>query len=247
MGGSSSKFKCGGMVVQTDQSFYYSGDQVTGSIYVQIDQAFPAKKLTLTIKGKEKCEWREKKTRRDKDGHIEEYYEDHHNSNDIFKYEQDVYLFSGGLIPAGQYVFPFAFLLPQVCPSSIYFSGDDNAEATIKYSCSAKFKAKDHTPVADIKYKCPLVIREMPKAGSTNIEAKSKVKINKCCCCGSLGECELKALFEKNCYTSQEVAQAVIEVDNSNCKAPVDKVSMQLKQHITLKTGSSIYRRTYAV
>jgi hypothetical protein len=144
-------------------------------------------------------------------------------------------------------VFPFAFLLPQGCPSSTYFSGSDEAEGTIKYSCKAKFKAEDHTPVADIKYKCPLVVREMPQAGSTNIEAKSKVKVKKCCCCCSLGDCKLKALFEKDCYTSQEIAKAIIDIDNSDCKAPVDKVSMRLNQHVTLKSGWSSYRRTYTV
>ena len=112
MGNSSSKETRGGMVVQTDHSYYFSGSHLTGKIYVDIYQSFPARKLSLEVKGKEKCEWVEHKTRNGNEGETETYDVWHKKSHDIFKFEQLVYQFPGGYIPAGQYVFPFSFKLP---------------------------------------------------------------------------------------------------------------------------------------
>lgn len=52
MGSQGSKSKYGGVAIQTDSAFAISGQPVTGKIFVQIDQYFPAKKLKIKIKGK---------------------------------------------------------------------------------------------------------------------------------------------------------------------------------------------------
>ena len=52
MGNGSSKY--GGMAIQTDHPYCVSGQAVTGKICIQINENFPAKKLKIKVKGKEK-------------------------------------------------------------------------------------------------------------------------------------------------------------------------------------------------
>jgi hypothetical protein len=54
MGSQGSKSKYGGVAIQTDSAYAISGQPVTGQIFVQIDQYFPAKKLKIKIKGNPK-------------------------------------------------------------------------------------------------------------------------------------------------------------------------------------------------
>ena len=63
MGNQGSKSEYGGICVQMDHAYCVSGQAVTGRIHVQIDKPFPAKKLVIKIKGKEKCKWTEQRSR----------------------------------------------------------------------------------------------------------------------------------------------------------------------------------------
>jgi hypothetical protein len=123
MGQSSSKSEYGEMYIQTEQPFCISGTTVKGNIYIQIYKQFPAERLILKIKGKEKCKWVETRTRTVGQGEerkIEHYEVKFDESHIVFKYDQVIYTFSQGWIPPGQYVFPFSFMLPSECPSSAY-------------------------------------------------------------------------------------------------------------------------------
>jgi hypothetical protein len=56
----SSPHPYGSIVIKTDQSFYYSGQMVTGNVYCDITQPFLCSSLNLKVKGQEKCKWSEK-------------------------------------------------------------------------------------------------------------------------------------------------------------------------------------------
>ncbi|CAI2367408.1 unnamed protein product [Moneuplotes crassus] len=246
--GSSSKY--GGLVIQTDQAYCVSGQPVTGKIGVQINEPFPAKKLKIKVKGKEKCKWYERKSRQVQDGDEVriEYYEDKHDEDHkIFKFEETLCEFDGDYIEPGQYMFPFNFVLPSNCPASAYYTGDEKSVGYIKYKVKASFKAEDDTPVKDIKGKCHLVVRQLAPGSHFNIRAREEVDIKKCCCCWSKGICKLECCFERNVYHSQETAKAIVNVDNSDCDADVDNVVMNLKQTVTLRTDHHTYQRTFKV
>jgi hypothetical protein len=49
----------------------------------------------------------------------------------------------------------------------------------VKYSCKAVFKAENNTDIADIKYKCPIVIREMHIPDPKSLKSVSAEEINK--------------------------------------------------------------------
>lgn len=60
-GYSKEKSSCeyGSIYVQTDKPFYYSGDMVTGSIFLHLTDAYPARFIDIQVKGKEKTKIKE--------------------------------------------------------------------------------------------------------------------------------------------------------------------------------------------
>ena len=109
-----------------------------------------------------------------------EYYEDKHDKKkDVFKFEETMYKFPEGYIPPGQYIYPFAFMLPKDCPSSTYYTGSEKSEAYVKYKCKVKFKAEDDTDIDSIKDECYLIVRQAPKAVQTNLQGSEDVDIMK--------------------------------------------------------------------
>ena len=54
----------GNIYVQTDKPFYYAGDLVQGTAYVNITAGgYPGNQLIIKIKGVETCRWEEQHTR----------------------------------------------------------------------------------------------------------------------------------------------------------------------------------------
>ena len=47
----------GGLIVQTSKPWYYSGEEITGSIYIRMDEDCGAAKLQFKVKGVEKAQF----------------------------------------------------------------------------------------------------------------------------------------------------------------------------------------------
>lgn len=173
----------GSIYLQIDGACCLSGTMVTGKIFVNIREAFPAGQIKLYIEGKEKCKWYEQRSRTV--GHGEhrriEYYEvKFENKHIIIEYEETMYRFESGYIYPGQYIFPFQFFLPKECPSSAYYTGHSKAEAYIKYKCKTKFKAADNSNIDSIESQCFLLVRQTPGVVQVNLQASERVEIYKC-------------------------------------------------------------------
>lgn len=59
MGSSTSKmkFEHGHLYLKLDKEYFVAGETVTGTVYIDLTQAYPAQSLDITIKGKEKTKW----------------------------------------------------------------------------------------------------------------------------------------------------------------------------------------------
>ena len=57
---------------------------------------------------------------------------------------------------------------------------------------------------------------------------------NSCCCCCSSGTVRLISQCDKTAYTPQETVRVIAEVDNSNVSKDINKIKIQLRQHILL-------------
>ena len=66
-------------------------------------------------------------------------------------------------------------------------------------------------------------------------------------CMCSLGDSRIKTSFERNCYASNEVAKAVLDIDNTQCKGKISNVIIRLKQNVRLDSGAHQYNRNSVV
>ena len=98
-----------------------------------------------------------------------------------------------------------------------------------------------------MKYRCPLVVREIPDAESTGIERNSRVNFSDCENCSSIGQCQMRVSLAKDCLSSHDELEANIDVDNSECETDVEKVTLKLVKLVTLKATESDYQTTYVV
>lgn len=74
-----------------------------------------------------------------------------------------------------------------------------------------------------MKYKQVLAIREPPVPFKMNERQMEESKVTTWCCIDQ-GTSIMWANYEKNIYTPQEVAKAMIHVDNSKCTLAVTRV-----------------------
>ena len=122
-------------------------------------------------------------------------------------------------------------MLPEGLPSSIYYKKKtpEKPKAKIKYWVKAVVHGVSTGGIVgfftdrDLKYKQVIAIREKPVAFKANEQQQETSKI-KTWCCIDQGVSSMWAAFEKNIYTPQEVAKAVIHVDNEKCRLPVKHI-----------------------
>ncbi len=58
--------------------------------------------------------------------------------------------------------------------------------------------------------------------------AMSAMEVNACCCCLSKGRASINTQVEKTAYTADETAKAIADIDNSMCKAAIEKVQVEM-------------------
>jgi hypothetical protein len=137
MGNHVPKFEHGHIYIQSDKPFYYSGDQVNGTIYLDLFRNFPGSKINLKIKGKEETHWEEDRVHqeRDSNGNLHSRTEiiHHHGKNDFYRHKIPIYISHAHEITAGQYAFPFSFSLGAFLPGS-FFDQETRLKAIIKVS-----------------------------------------------------------------------------------------------------------------
>lgn len=240
--------KYGKINIVTDQPFAIPGEEVRGKIYVHLKKKYPANKIKLEISGKEKCKWYEQKTRTVQDGdqmRMETYEVKYDTKKEFLEMKETIHKFKDD-IDEGDYIFEFALMLPKNCPSSTYYTGAKKSEAFIKYKLKAKFEAEDGAKADDLKDDTFLVVRERADSINMNLKAQEHVDIKKCLCCCSMGQCTIDTWFERNVYTTDEIAQAVVSVDSSNCSGAA-KIVMQVKQKIELRAEGQRYQTTNVV
>lgn len=121
-------------------------------------------------------------------------------------------------------------------PSSIYFKDKNRREypkAKIKYYAKAVLKTSMFED--NMKYKQVFMIREPPVNFKMNEQQREVANI-KTWCCVDQGHSEMWANFEKNIYTPQETARAMINIDNSRCTLNCTQVKFWLEQRLTIRS-----------
>jgi len=95
----------------------------------------------------------------------------------------------------------------------------------------------------NMKYKQVLIIREPPVPFKVGEQQQETSKVTTWCCIDQ-GISAMWSAFEKNIYTPQEIAKAMIHVDNSRCQLAVTRCKFFIEQRMTIRSRG-IFNHVY--
>lgn len=234
MGNSHNHNKLHGGVIQFEQPFYYPGNYVNGTIYLNMMDIFRTRGVELEIKCVEGVKALESHQKQAVvDGKIKYFNEDTE-----FKDKQVLFQIKNFLpnfqsnISAGQYAYPFSFAIPAHLPGSFeYYT--DRISAYIKYQVKVKI-----LPINDkekpFKFSTILIVRQTPSTFNYPPNLTDTKRITTWCFFDK-GTATLNASYQKNYFAKDEIVQMQCSLDNTRCVLDSSAIRLQLFQKITLR------------
>jgi sporulation-control protein spo0M len=227
MGGSTST-EYGNIYVALSKDHYFPGENVVGTVYVQIKESFPGNTLLLKVKGKEIVE--------------SDKFEDETN---ILEHMSSIYVWNGDLVPPGQYELPFAFVLPLFLPGTCELEDKDNrSKAKIEYKLKAYLDPLTNKKEKRLQYKRPILIRELIRGHSMSIRNQINSEIKHCGCVNA-GSCLVNFYFQRNTYAIGERAVMVCNIDNSRGSKDLREIKCELICRVQIRDKT--YSKTKTV
>ena len=224
----------GSIYVRLDKGEYSPGDQVSGTILLDLYSPFQqGNQIWLTLAGVEQTRLVEvKKIPGDNNQDIEEKIE-HAEMNFFFNQKIPVYAFPSAYIPPGQYSFPFSFALQTGIPSSFQYKfkvGLEDCFARVSYEMQASLEALGiDTP--SLAFSIPFNVNQPVGLSNNNTRKEMEAKVDSCCCIDK-GVSKITSYFEKTEYIPGEMAFLITEADNTNCKAAISGIQAEFAQSL---------------
>jgi len=173
--------------------FYYPGEQILGSIFIEFFDSIKCNEITIISKGKQYIKINRKNISRE----IEEYEESFNDDEDedeipkiknenknfedideiktVFKYQKKLKI-SNNYISKGKYTFPFEIELPNNIPSSFLYI-NQNIYFEIIYTIKIKFDEINN----NYKVAIPIIIRQKEKLFNYPKSNEYKKFLGECC------------------------------------------------------------------
>ena len=173
--------------------FYYPGEQILGSIFIEFFDSIKCNEITIISKGKQYIKINRKNISRE----IEEYEESFNDDDDedeipkiknenknfedideiktVFKYQKKLKI-SNNYISKGKYTFPFEIELPNNIPSSFLYI-NKNIYFEIIYTIKIKFDEINN----NYKEAIPIIIRQKEKLFNYPKSNEYKKILGECC------------------------------------------------------------------
>jgi hypothetical protein len=173
--------------------FYYPGEQILGSIFIEFFDSIKCNEITIISKGKQYIKINRKNISRE----IEEYeesfnddeeedeipkiknenknFEDIDEIKTVFKYQKKLKI-SNNYISKGKYTFPFEVELPNNIPSSFLYI-NNNIYFEIIYTIKIKFDEINN----NYKEAIPIIIRQKEKLFNYPKSNEYKKILGECC------------------------------------------------------------------
>lgn len=225
----------GSIFIRTEKPFYHPGEQVVGTIYLELLKEYPGNVLILKIKGKEETHYNKTQGVRHPGESVKSVQ---HRGRNLF-YNHRVVIFTwnkGTTVGAspGQYTFTFSFVLNSFLPSSFKLSQGDT-KAVIRYKLKTElepFHQDEYKKKSVLKHTQDLILRQPDKHRSTQI-GEINIRMSTWYCLNQ-GNSLIRCYLEKSSYASGEQAYIICEVDNSHCSLPISRIMAELKCRRTL-------------
>jgi len=217
----------GGIHVQLEKGIYKGGEQVTGTVFLQLQEPSPSGAIVLGFQGTEYTRWKERRTR-GTGKNRRTYYVTRSAKAVLCNYRFTLYQFPGE-VPSQGITIPFSFVLPQNLPGSFNLSYF-NTHAEISYSVGAEFTNIEQKGISNFsRLKLYQEIQSLGQAESVSKSAKLLTW-----CCLNKGTCSIRADYPQSSYTPAETAAVNVTLDNSESKIAVNSISMKLFKTIRL-------------
>ena len=234
-----------GILIELDKPYYFPGELIFGKIYLNLFQNHYSSGINLTIQGEEFVSYSEMKIKKGNNQHNSN--NNHNNKNTssnnqkyvkkregktiIYRCSELIIPFHDSIIQAGQYIFPFSFILPSHLPGSFEYYDNDNF-AYIKYIIQASSESfKSHQT---LKNDFLLILRQSPLYFHYPTRLSNTQNLSTWCFFNK-GSSTLNISYEKNYYCPEEKVNVICELDNTRCKLKATSIKLSLIQTIILK------------
>lgn len=250
--------------IHLDKPFYSPGEQVNGTVSIQVSVPVQATDLELKLLGGEFVYFVHPQTGKISD--ISEHTANTHDPNEhlgnftenrvFYDFKNPIYKFHKpgtevGIIKPGQYQFPFSFLLSEEAPSSFEYNWKNKGHrcnATIQYIITANVfdnnrGIKQMGGIAgNLAHKELTVVPRLSGMIRRNRRLELTENVNMCCCLNQ-GEVRVVAHFENDRFRIGSSAVIVLEIDNRHCSAAVNDVDIKLEQRLSFKARGQEQRK----
>ena len=173
--------------IDLSKPYYYPGDNILASIYLDALESVKCNKMVVTAKGKQiikatqnykfQDEEEEKNVESDdddEDENIQKDFTEINKTKEIFKFSKIIQISNNNCVSRGKYSFPFEVELPENLPGSFLFL-EGKIYAEIIYSISVKLVN------IDIKEKMPIIIRQKKEIFNYPLSNEYNKKLGGCC------------------------------------------------------------------
>jgi len=133
--------------------------------------------------------------------------------------------------PPGQYSFPFSFKTFEGWPASFNYYTPAK-KGVISYHMVAAIEPI--SPQFQIQGGREIILRETRLVQGQMKESNGSITS---CCCINKGITTSRMSFAKDGYTPGELVQMIIEVDNTQCTANINTITISVTNQVTLRSG----------
>ena len=233
--------------------FYYPGEQVLGSIFIEFFDSINCSQISIITKGKQYIKINRKNMTReiedyedsldeeidDNNGHNDKYVEDIDEINTIFKYKKNLKI-GNEYISKGKYTFPLEIDIPDNIPGSFLYV-DNDIYFEIIYTIKIKFE--------EINYKDAIAIIIRQKEKIFNYPKSNEYKKYLGECCWERGETSIKiSPIEKYNLINKKIKLNIL-INNEQSGMPGTPLNLEVYQKLVFfpKDKSKKIKRTKLV
>jgi hypothetical protein len=191
---------------------HVSGSKVTGRVVVENDEAKSYRQIQISLAGSGKVEWtagsgEESETHRAREEYLNEtatLWEDEGES---------------GSLPAGRHEFPFAFSLPESCPSSYETEGgSSNLDAWIRYVLTGRISTRGALKADHTLEKRVMVFKEVHLEQASFEPTRRVVQGSEGCLCCVSGPVTMTVALSRSSFSQGEGIPLSIELENASSR-----------------------------
>mmetsp|Transcript_11862 Transcript_11862/g.17348 ORF Transcript_11862/g.17348 Transcript_11862/m.17348 type:complete len:340 (+) Transcript_11862:11-1030(+) len=200
------------LYIAVEQMSAEAGSEISGLVHMNVSSTFKAKSLVFEFSGTERCRF----------------------GNSGIKCKgtkvcMSMESWNGNKLQEGQYSYPFRFAIPNTVPGSFKVSSS-SLSAEVAYFAKCYLLNKNDKKEA--KDKTRILVYQAIDLDRFSIKNIDRIPIQKCCC--NYGTSVIEAKCDKNAYLPSELVKVIVEVNNSQCKASIDRLECCLYRTIRL-------------